>query len=149
MSANVIDVTLTLDTSAYASGDVLAATQTVADAFKVNGGRCVLDSLTVIDQDDQKVALTIYVLAANVAMGTENGAPSITDANALNIQAVIPVATTDYLDLGGVAVANIAVGKVVKAASGTRNLYVAAVNGAGTPTYTASGMKVAFKFLQD
>jgi len=30
----------------------------------------------------------------------------------------------------------------VKPASGTTDLYVAAVNGSGTPTYTAAGLKL-------
>ena len=34
-----IEVTLTLDTSAYASGDVLAATQIVTACMRINGGK--------------------------------------------------------------------------------------------------------------
>lgn len=146
-----IDVTLTLDTSAYASGDVLADTQVVTNAMRANDLGGILQSVTVIDQDDQKAAFDIYFLSANVSMGTENSAPSISDANALEILgAPIQIAVSDYKDLGGVSIAGKdAIGKIVKPATGTRNLYVAVVNGTGAPTYTASGVKLRLGFLQD
>lgn len=146
-----IDVTLSLDTSAYASGDVLADTQVVTNAMRVNDGMGVLQSVTVIDQDDQKAAFYIYLLSANVSMGTENSAPSISDSDAVSILGTpVAIGVSDYYDLGGVSVAGRdGLGKVVKPASGTRNLYVAVVNGTGTPTYTASGVKLRLGFLQD
>lgn len=138
--ANLVDVTLSLDTGIYAAGDVLAETQAVAAAVRLNGGGGILQSLVVIDQDDQGAALDIYILGTNVSMGAENGQPAITDANALQILARVPVAALDYVDLGGAKVANIKnIGAVVKAAPDSTSLYVAAVNGAGTPTYTAAG----------
>lgn len=146
-----VEVTLSLDTNIYASGDVLADSQVVTNAMRVNDGTGVLQSVTVIDQDDQKALFYIYLLSANVAMGTENSAPSISDANALEILGTpIVIAVADYYDLGGVSIAGKdAIGKVVKPATGTRNLYVAVVNGTGTPTYTAAGVKLRLGFLQD
>ncbi len=47
------DVTLSLDTSTYASGDVLADMQEIANAVRANGGSVVIQSLTVIDKDDR------------------------------------------------------------------------------------------------
>lgn len=144
-----VEVTLSTDTSAYASGDVIADTQIVAAAVRANDAKGVLHSLTIIDQDDQKALLYIYLLSANVAMGTENAAPSISDANALEILGPpVAIAVADYYDLGGVAIAGKdAIGKVVKPATGTDDLYVAVVNGTGTPTYTASGLKLRLGFL--
>lgn len=148
--ADLVSVTLTLDTSAYASGEVLADTQEVAGAMRLPGGTAILQSLTVVDQDDQGVAFDVYLLGANVAMGTENGNPSISDANALSIQAMIPVAAADYRDLVGVRVAQINnIGAVVRAAAAATSLWVAVVNGTGTPTYTAGGVKLIFGFLRD
>jgi len=49
---DLIEVILSLNTSQYASGDVLADTQEVAAAF-ANGHPAVLYSLQVIDEDDQ------------------------------------------------------------------------------------------------
>lgn len=146
----VVDVTLSLDTSAYSSGDVLADTQAIANMVRANDFGAVLQSVTVIDKDDQGAAFDIYFLDANNAMGNENGAPSISDANAAAILGKVSVATTDYVDLGGVKVATINVaGLPLKPASGGTTGYLAVVNGTGTPTYTASGVVVRLGLLQD
>ncbi len=145
-----IDVTLSLDTSIYASGDVLADTQVVTNATRVADLGGIVHSIEVIDKDDQGAALDIYLLDANVSMGTENSGPSISDANAASIMARIQVGTGDYYDLGGVKIADMTgLGRIVKPATGTRNFYVSAVNGTGTPTYTASGLVLRIGILQD
>lgn len=146
-----IDVTLTLDTSIYASGDVLADTQPIAAAMRVNGGTGVLQSITVIDQDDQKAQIKLQLMSTSVSLGTENALPSITDTDALQLLgAPIVIETTDYTDLGGVSVAGKdGIGRVVKAAAGSTSLFIAVVNGSGTPTYTAAGIKLRLGFLQD
>ena len=97
----IFSLTLSLDTSAYASGDVLADTQQ-ADAFfaKADGGG-VIESITVIDEDDQGAAFSIYFFQANRSLGTENNAPNISDANARDCLGWVDVSTADYKDLGG------------------------------------------------
>lgn len=143
------DVTLSLDTNAYTAADVLAATQVIEDVFRVSDGTAVLDSVTVFDQDDVGAAFDLYFLSADVAIGTENAAPNISDANALNICCKVAIGTGDYSDLGGVKVATVGnLRRVVQAISGSRDLAVAAVNGAGTPTYTAAGLKLRLGFIQ-
>jgi hypothetical protein len=145
-----VDVTLSLDTNIYASGDVLADTQQVDAAMRITNGTGVMQSIVIVDQDDQKAAFTIYFLNSNVAMGTENSAPGITDANALFILGRIKVAVADYDDLGGVSVAMPAFQPfTLKAVSATDDIYVAVVNGTGTPTYTAAGVKLRLGILQD
>lgn len=143
----MLNVTLSLDTSIYASGDVLADTQVVTDYTSLFGasGAAVLTSLTVIDEDDQKAAFDVYFLDANVTMGTENAAPSITDANARNILGFVSIATADYKDIGGVSIACIK--NIWLPANAPLGMWVAVVNGSGTPTYTASGVKLRLGFL--
>lgn len=141
MRFKYIDVTLTLDTSIYASGDVLADTQVVTNALLDLGVGAILRSIILIDKDDQGAALDIYLFDANVVMGTENSAPSITDANALSLLTRIQIATTDYTDLGGCRVAELhGLERALQGVTGTKDIYVAVVNGSGTPTYTATGM---------
>lgn len=148
--SELFDVTLSLDTNAYAGGDVLADTQIITNAVRENGGRATLRSLTVIDKDDQKVALDVWILASGVSMGTENAAPDIDDTEGLQLLGFVPIAAADYKDLGGVAAACIKnVGLVCKAAADARGLYVAVVNGAGTPTYSADGLVMRFGFDLD
>lgn len=142
--------TFSLDTSAYASGDLLADTQQIDAFFRVSDGTGVIQSLTLYDQDDQGVAMTVYFHSTSSSMGTENSAPSINDANSLGILGWVDIATTDWKDLGGVRVACIKnIGLPVKAVSGTDDLYISAVNSTGTPTFTASGVKGSIGVLLD
>lgn len=147
----LITVTLSLDTSAYASGDLLADAQEVAGVALTTGGEAELVSLLVVDEDDQKVAFDVYLTSVNTTWGTENVAPAITDAAARSIQAIVPIAVADYKDLGGAAVAQPRVAQnigVVCSCVGGTSLYVAVVNGSGTPTFTASGVRLVFGFRQ-
>lgn len=148
-SSRIVDVTLSLDTSAYAAGDVLADTQVVSNAMRIINGHGLLSSVIVIDQDDQKQPLDLVFLSANVSLGTENAAPSITDANALHVLGIVRVLATDYIDLGGVSVATVAgLTLGLQAASGTSDLYVAALT-QGAPTHTASGLVLRLNIITD
>ena len=145
----VRNLTLSLDTSIYANNDLLADTQELANAVKVNDGWGTIQSLTVIDQDDQGQVFDVWVLDSNVTFGTENSAPSISDANAVYILGKIPVAAADYVDLGGVKVASIRnIGLPIKPVDGGTSIYVAVTNGTGTPTFTAAGVKLRFGIVQ-
>jgi hypothetical protein len=141
-TSDLIDVTLSLDTSAYASGDVLAATQEVANAVAANGGKAILHSVTVLDKDDQGQALDLVFLRTNVSLGSENSAVAITDADAEEILGVVQVTAGDYLDFGANRVATMpGVGLVLEAGASSTSLYLAAVS-KGTGTYSASGIVV-------
>ena len=50
---NVFDLTLTLDTSAYASGDVLSATAEITGFFVSTTSSRIITSVRVLDEDDQ------------------------------------------------------------------------------------------------
>ena len=142
------EVTLSLDTNAYTSGDVLADTQVVTDALRFADSCGMIQSVVLIDEDDQGIALDLHFLSANSSLGTENGAPNISDANARDHLGVVAIASGDYKDLGGVRVATVkGIGLPVKAASGTKDIYVGAVTG-GTPTHSASGLKLRIGIQQ-
>lgn len=150
MSQTVVrSLTLSLDTNAYANGDVLAATQELPNAVKAIDAGGVIESLTVIDNDDVGQAFDVWIMSANVSMGAENGAPDITDANALYLLGRIAVAGADYVDLTGSKVASLKnVGLPIIPAAGTTSVYVAVVNGTGTPTFTAAGVTLRFGIRQ-
>lgn len=146
---DVIDVTLSLDTSAYADLDVLADTQSVSSVARVNAGVVILESITVIDEDDQKQGFTLIFLDTNNSLGTENSPPNISDANARQILGFVKILAADYVDLGGVSIACIrGIGLEMKAAAGVTTMYVGAILN-GTGTYTASGIKLKLGFLRD
>jgi hypothetical protein len=145
----VVDVTLSTDTSAYAAGEVVADSQIVNGALRKTDGTGVVVSVVLDDKDDQGAALTLYFLSSNVAMGTENAAPSISDANSATILGFVEVNVSDYRDLGGAKVAFVNCNIPIVAVSGTDDIYLAAVNGSGAATYTASGLVARLGILRD
>ena len=148
-NSSVFEVTLSLDTNAYASGDVLADTQAMTACMRVNQGTAVIHSITLLDEDDQAQALDLLFLRTDVTIGTENSAVSVSDANAREIMGVVEVAAADYVDLvGSQIVTKTNVGIVVDAAAGADDLYVAAIS-RGTGTYTASGIRLMVGLLRD
>jgi len=148
-SSIVKEVTLTLDTNAYADGDVLAATQEITTAMRVNGGTGVLQSLVVLDKDDQGGALDILILRTTGSIGTENAAAGPTDAVADEILATVQITSTDYVDLANSQVAVKAnLGILVDAAAASQSLFVAAIS-RDTKTYTAAGITLKLGFLRD
>ena len=145
----IFDLTLSLDTSAYTSGDVMADTQQCDGFFRKSNGTGVIQSMTIIDEDDQKQSFDVYFFSANESLGTENSASSISDADARDILGIVSITSGDYKDLGGVSIASVRnIGLPVKAVSGTDDLYIGTIiNGAGT--YTASGVKIRIGGLLD
>ena len=142
-------VALSLDTSAYADGDVLADTQAFTSVARANDVGFVLQSVVLVDKDDQGMGLDLVLLSANNSLGTENSAPNISDANAEAIQGMVQISTSDWYDLGGVRVAQRTnINLPLVPASGTTTLYVAAVS-RGTGTYSASGITLRLGIQRD
>lgn len=139
-------VTPVLDTAIYAAGDTLFDTTEVAGASRVQGAPVKLTSITLLDEDDQGVACELYILGASGTFGAINAAPSITDTVARNVQGHVAVAAGDWKDLGLNRVACLEnLNIICKPASGSTSLYIAATTG-GTPTHTASGIKIKLGF---
>jgi hypothetical protein len=148
-SSIVKEVTLSLDTNAYADGDVLAATQEITSAMRVNGGTGVLQSLVLLDKDDQGGALDVLLMRTTGSIGTENAAAGPTDAVADEILAVVEIAGGDYVDLANSQIAvKDNLGVIVDAASDSQSLFVAAIS-RDTKTYSAAGITLKLGFLRD
>jgi hypothetical protein len=144
----LIDVTLVSDVAILATGDVITDTATIAGAVREAGGTGQLRSIIVIDEDDQGQAFDIVFFGATQSLGAKNGVPNITDAAARDILGHIAVLTTDFSDLGGVRIATkiVADTLVLKAATGAKDLFCSLICRSGTPTYTASGLKLRLGF---
>jgi hypothetical protein len=148
--STVKTVTLSVDTSAYADGDVLADLQAVTNFMRADGGRAVIQSVTLIDKSDQAVAMDIFISPSAVSLGTENSAPNISDTDAQGLQRICNIASGDYIDLGGCRMATVTgLGLVVEAAEGTTTMYIGAITRGGTPTYAASDLTLQIGLLQD
>lgn len=143
---NIVDVTPVCDTSAYTAADVLFDSTEVANAVRVSGGRSELVSVSLLDEDDQTAAaIDLYFLRSNVSLGTINNAVSITDANAREILGYVAIGSGDFKDLINSKLACIKnINLLVEPTTGT-SIWVAATC-AGTPTQTASGIKLRLGF---
>lgn len=139
----VHEITLTVSTTpAHASGDVLADTQKFPNAVTANGGACILESVVALDSSDQGENLQLVFMRSNVSLGTENAAVSISDADAEEIIGIVSVAGTDFADLVGSQLATVRnIELPLKAASGTRDLYIGAIS-RGTGTYATGEIKL-------
>jgi hypothetical protein len=144
-------VTLSTDTSAYASGDLIADTQQIDAFFRKADGTGTIQSISIIDEDAQGVALYVIFMRTSTSLGSENSAPNISDANlTAGFLGMVPVTTADYVTLSGAKVATIRnIGLPVTAVSGTDDLYIAVLNSTGTPTFTAAGLEMVIGALLD
>lgn len=144
-----ITITLSLDTNAYAAGDVLFDTQEIASAVRVNGDSCILQSIHVIDIDKQSKEMDLLFFNANTSLGAENSTPDIDDTEVLTTLGKVNIPSSAYIDLGINSVATLTgIGLVLKAGAATTSLWVAGIT-RGTPTHSASGVKIIFGLLRN
>ncbi len=137
----LIDITPVIDIAgAYANGDTLFDRTLVNGACRANDIPCELVSVQMIDEDDEAaIVCDLYFLSGDVVFGTINAAPSISDTDSRQILGHLSIAAADWKDLGGVkTVSQRNIGLAIKPAAGTDDIWVAAVNVTGTPTYTAA-----------
>ena len=149
--ADVVDVTLSLDTSAYADNDVLAAPQEVTGFFRRPGGIVTLQSLILLDKDAQAQDIDLLFMNATGSIGNENAAFAPTDAVADTIIGRIELVIADYMAISSTShlICKRDLGLMMKAAAGATSLYIAAVCRSGTPTYTAAGITLKLGLVQD
>lgn len=140
---DVIDVTLSVDTNAYADNDVLAAPQEVQDFFRNPGAEVELESVVLLDESDQGQDIDLIFMDADGSLGAENAAAGPTDTVAQSIIGIVPVLQADYSDLANSQVATKRdLNLVMKAASATTSVWIGAIVRSGTPTYAADGLKL-------
>ena len=95
----VVEVALTVDTSAYAANDSLAEPQLVTDFLGLSG-LALIHEVSVQDNDDQGVAFDLVLAKSAIVLSSsgENTAITLTDAHAADIIQQINIVATDYND---------------------------------------------------
>jgi hypothetical protein len=148
MSIDVITFTPVLETSILADNDVFFVPIEVPQIFNKKLPR-VLQSVIVLDGDDQNVDFDLVLFNASATLGTLNAAVSISDADAAKIIGYVKmVASTDANDLiNSTLYAKSGIGMVLESSGVSESLWVGGVVRSGTPTYTASGMKIKLGFM--
>jgi hypothetical protein len=128
------------------------ATQEIKNFFRVPGGTAFLHSLTVLDVADTGIAFDIYLLTAELSLGTANGALAITDQAArslVNGGGLISITSSDLIDIGGARLATIKnIGLLLQAAPNSRSLFISSVS-QGTATYASGIIRLGFGIARD
>ena len=148
LADDTITVTPTLDTSAYADGDVLFNPVEIPNAVRNNGDTCILQSVHVLDKADQGETFELVFLKAATSLGTINAAISISAANAEDIIGHYAF-SNGWIDLiNSQVLTDSGIGLVLEAGAATTSLYVAGIS-KGTGTYAADSLKITLGFLRN
>jgi hypothetical protein len=135
-------------TDAYASGDVLFDTTEIPNAVRTAGDSLILQSVHVVDKEDQSEEFDLVFLSSTDTIGTVNSAVSISDASALKTLGAVKVESTNYFDLVNSQIATVPGIGLEMESTGT-SLYVAGVT-RGTPTYTSTdSLQITLGFLRN
>tara|TARA_R100000353_G_scaffold36158_1_gene28891 strand:+ start:50 stop:631 length:582 start_codon:yes stop_codon:yes gene_type:complete len=161
----IIRVTPTLDTSAYAVGDVLFNSVEIPNAVKEDGGCSKLTGMYILNQNLTDTDLDFIFSENSMTLGTQNATANISDPNieAANVTGFLHLdsgaATTSQLDNSEIkrvtdaghsgadsanAHAQPATPILLQAAEGSTSVYVAAIVVAGTPTLAADDIDLIF-----
>jgi len=142
---NVYDVTPVLETSILADNDVFFVPIEVPQVFEKGLPR-ILQSVSVLDGNDQATEFDLIFSNASITLGTLNSGVTVSDADAAKIIGTVSMLTTDAVDLiNSTWFQKTGVGIVMQGV--TRSLWVSGVVRSGTPTYTATGMKIKLGFI--
>jgi hypothetical protein len=144
MGGVVCDVTPVISTTAYSTGDQIGGVQELKAALGSESGAAIVDSIAIIDQDNQKSAIDIFFFSdLPTPNSVDNGAVDFPQADLLNLLGVISVQGTDYAVAKAVtnAVATVRNLKlhVKNTTANIQKVSIWAVAVArGTPTYTST-----------
>ena len=143
----IVTTVMSLHTDANVANDVLAATQEIAGAVRVNDGTGIIQSIVVQDDDDKGAAIDLIFFDANISIGSESAELNMADND--NILGTVEIASGDYVDMidsQHATKTNVGIG--IKGATGTRSIYLG-IAARNTETYTASGITVRLFILLD
>lgn len=140
----VANVAPTLDTSAYATGDVLFAANRIQNATLNTQGMAVLRGLVVIDTANQKAAIDLLIFNQDPgSLGALNAALDISTTQLGYLIGMLSVASADYstLKVATNAVACKLPNLMLQALKGSKDVWVAGVS-RGAPTYAADSLLI-------
>ncbi len=144
-----ISVTPTVSTTpAYTAKDAVGAVMTFSNAVRASGGSCRLEAVQVVDKGQQMASLELMLYdRAPATTPTDNAIYAPTDAELVNVLAVVPIYPSDYSVLSTNSVASRLVGAELLL-NGTDLFGILVTR--GTPTYTSTtALIVSLTILQD
>ena len=121
-----VEVTPTLSTAAYASGDVLFVPVEVPNVALNNGESVLLESVKIIDREDNPEPIDIVILRSEVAIGALNAA-AVVPASA-EVLSIVKLVAGDYTDLGSLRIGlKTGLADVLTAGSATTSFWIAGI----------------------
>ena len=152
MKVDIISITPGTTTNTCSDGEIIFDNEKIENCVGVKGGSCILQSVTILDDDDIGATVDLVFLSAAGSLGTEGSAISVDDASSAVPGTILGVVTvSNYMDginwqLGHKE----NIGLVLKAASGSRDIYVACINrSGGDQTWGADDLHLKFGVVQD
>jgi hypothetical protein len=149
-----VDVTFSVDTAIYASGDLLADSQIVAGAVRANDAKGMLVAFKLVDEDFQTAFdFDLLLFRVSTSLGAENAAISVTDAISRDQLGTVSVLSATNIPVAQALNRTYQIGPnhrdmpvPITPVVGTSDIYAALVLRSGTPTFTASGIRARFTF---
>lgn len=87
-----IQVTPTISTSAYASGDCIGGLMTFVNAARISGGSGIVQAITVLDKTQaQRAAIDLLFFDRSVTVAGDNAPVAMSDADMAYCLGVIPI----------------------------------------------------------
>lgn len=131
MVYKIVDVDYAFAGGTYSSGDVIASAIEIPQIVRGPNMSGLLVDVTLIDTTDTGIALDLFFFDRFISFGVGDGTPlgilltitrsafagtpTILDADAkAGILFPVPIATTDYKDVGGAKVATVNVGRILQ-----------------------------------
>ena len=155
MDVDLIDVTLTTVAAAIGDNEVISQSIEIENAVPVNGGTAIIQSIMLLDEDDEAPAVELLFSQVNTAIAdaaSEAIGNSVSDLDATFRSFLGAVTVSSWSDLvdAKIAVKN-NVGLVIKAASDSTSIYVHTINRSGgnyTPAATTD-LKLRLGIVKD
>lgn len=102
VSSSVASAGLTTASTSYSVGDVLGTGWSFTGAARATGGTGRVVGAVLLDAADVIAGVDLYLASASIAFGTDNAAPSVSDADAAKLGMVIGMSA---IDVGGARLA--------------------------------------------
>tara|TARA_Y100000593_G_C4159374_1_gene261203 strand:+ start:50 stop:598 length:549 start_codon:yes stop_codon:yes gene_type:complete len=152
MKVDIIELSPGVTTNECSDGEIIFDNEKIENCVGVKGGSCILQSVTILDDDDIGTAVDLVFLSATGSLGTEGGAISVDDAASAVPGTILGVVNvSNYMDGVNWKLGHKEnIGLVLKAAADSRDIYVACINRGGTnQTWGATDLHLKFGIIQD
>ena len=149
MEVDLIELTPSTTTNACSDGEIIWDNEKIANAVSVPSGASILQSVTLIDDDDHGGTIDLVFTDNSASFGTEGSA--ITAADGSVPDAILGVVTiSNYFDGEAWKVGHKQNIGMVLRGDASKDVYVTAINrSGGALTYTAAGLLLKVGVVKD